>query len=277
MATEWYLQTDGQEYGPYTGNQLKQYAGDGRVLPTTLVKQGSAGSWLPASRVRGLFATAPSAAPAATPASPRVPPARPTPAVARPTPPAAPMAAPAPQPMSHEPNDFFSQLTPGNVQPPTPPAYGGYVSGGYGGGSTARDSSSPSTVRAKKSSSAGLKIGAGVLGILAFALSMAATRGLFSSKQSQLQSEADKVNRTLPKQIDAITRFDRMDVGPNLACTMIYTLSKDLTADEKRALQAEITRMVKTDAGVKRDLDAGCKLRFRYLNAAGKVMLEFGI
>jgi len=56
MAGEWYIQRDGQRFGPYTAAQLKQMAGTGQVLPVDMVSKGDGGPAKPASQIKGLFA-----------------------------------------------------------------------------------------------------------------------------------------------------------------------------------------------------------------------------
>jgi hypothetical protein len=91
MAQEWYIQHAGKQYGPLTAANLKKLAAEGKITPATQVRSGTAGNWVAAGRVQGLFAAQTAAAPAATkPAS---------------APPSSPLAAhtnspPAPPPMA---------------------------------------------------------------------------------------------------------------------------------------------------------------------------------
>ncbi len=55
MATQWYCKIAGYERGPLSAQALKSMADKGRLQPDTLVRQGPEGSWVPASRVKGLF------------------------------------------------------------------------------------------------------------------------------------------------------------------------------------------------------------------------------
>ena len=66
MAIQWYVQHGGKQYGPMTSANLKKLAVDGKISPTTSVRSGAEGAWVPASRVQGLFASSP-APPAAKP------------------------------------------------------------------------------------------------------------------------------------------------------------------------------------------------------------------
>jgi hypothetical protein len=52
----WYAQSEGQVFGPYDDAQVKNFASEGRIRPDTQVAQSQEGPWVPASRVKGLFA-----------------------------------------------------------------------------------------------------------------------------------------------------------------------------------------------------------------------------
>ena len=73
MASEWYVQHGGKQYGPMTAANLKKLAAERKISPATQVRQGAEGQWVAASRVQGLFA-----APATQSATPMPPqPAKP--------------------------------------------------------------------------------------------------------------------------------------------------------------------------------------------------------
>ncbi|MCO6457106.1 MAG: DUF4339 domain-containing protein [Pirellulaceae bacterium] len=55
MAVQWYCRIGDQQLGPITADLLRQLAEQGQLTPDSLVRQGEAGSWVPASRVRGLY------------------------------------------------------------------------------------------------------------------------------------------------------------------------------------------------------------------------------
>ena len=94
MANEWYVEHGGKRYGPMTSAQLKKLAVDGKISPTTNLRSGSEGAWVPAGRVQGLFADG--RAPA--PSNAQRPAAAPQPAFAPIAPPAPPpFSAPAPR------------------------------------------------------------------------------------------------------------------------------------------------------------------------------------
>lgn len=67
MANEWYVQHGGKQYGPLTSGNLKKLATERKITPSTQVRLGAAGNWVPASRVQGLFAAPPVAAPSSPP------------------------------------------------------------------------------------------------------------------------------------------------------------------------------------------------------------------
>jgi Zn-dependent protease with chaperone function len=53
---EWYCQVDGRERGPYSSDQMREMAAAGRLAPGSLVRKLPQADWVPASRVKGLFA-----------------------------------------------------------------------------------------------------------------------------------------------------------------------------------------------------------------------------
>ena len=60
MADGWYLARDGQQYGPYSSEQFRQFAAEGRLTPNDLVASVGGQQWLPAGAVPGLvFGPAP--------------------------------------------------------------------------------------------------------------------------------------------------------------------------------------------------------------------------
>lgn len=53
MSDGWYLARNGQQYGPYSSEQFRQFAAEGRLTPNDLVASVSGQQWLPASTVPG--------------------------------------------------------------------------------------------------------------------------------------------------------------------------------------------------------------------------------
>ncbi len=69
MADLWSYMKAGHRYGPVTARILRQLAVDGEIQPTDLVSREGSGTWVDATRVKGLFPPAPPAprTPAALP------------------------------------------------------------------------------------------------------------------------------------------------------------------------------------------------------------------
>lgn len=55
MSREWFIQHNGRALGPFTSNQLKQFATASKINPKTNVKLGANGEWATAGKVHGLF------------------------------------------------------------------------------------------------------------------------------------------------------------------------------------------------------------------------------
>lgn len=55
MSHQWYVARDGQQYGPYSSEQLAEEARAGRLVPTDRVWREGLKGWISASLVRGLF------------------------------------------------------------------------------------------------------------------------------------------------------------------------------------------------------------------------------
>ncbi|TAE90861.1 MAG: DUF4339 domain-containing protein [Verrucomicrobia bacterium] len=70
MSAQWYLSSEGQTLGPYTGEQLQQFAQEGRIIDSTLLWAEGMTEWMPASQIPGVLPqpTAVAPAPAAAPA-----------------------------------------------------------------------------------------------------------------------------------------------------------------------------------------------------------------
>jgi hypothetical protein len=56
MTDQWYLAREKQKFGPYSTEQLKQFAAQGQVVPTDMLLKEGEGKWVAASTVDGLFA-----------------------------------------------------------------------------------------------------------------------------------------------------------------------------------------------------------------------------
>ncbi len=65
MSDQWHLLQDGQQYGPYSGEQLVQFAQEGRIVRESLVWTEGLENWVSAAVVEGLFPPVPVVAAAA--------------------------------------------------------------------------------------------------------------------------------------------------------------------------------------------------------------------
>ena len=77
MAAEWFVRIADVEHGPISSEALKQLAFEGQVTSELSVKKGASGNWVPAGRVKGLFASttdqiSPPPMPQARPPMPKV-------------------------------------------------------------------------------------------------------------------------------------------------------------------------------------------------------------
>lgn len=55
MASMWYLARDGQQFGPFSSRQLKEFVTSGRLQAEDLVWKEGMSTWVAASRIKGLF------------------------------------------------------------------------------------------------------------------------------------------------------------------------------------------------------------------------------
>jgi hypothetical protein len=67
MTNQWYLARSGQQYGPYSLEQLRQFAAEGRLMPNDMIAGVGEQQWRPAETTPGLvFRVQPPVALAAT-------------------------------------------------------------------------------------------------------------------------------------------------------------------------------------------------------------------
>jgi hypothetical protein len=55
VAEKWYYSREGQQRGPLTPTQIKELVAAGKLTPTDLIWKEGLESWIPASRLKGLF------------------------------------------------------------------------------------------------------------------------------------------------------------------------------------------------------------------------------
>jgi Zn-dependent protease len=98
-----------------------------------------------------------------------------------------------------------------------------------------------------------------------------------SSVQRWIENFASEANKHLPRQIDKVTRCDRVVPGPGKAFSYIYTLSRELTEEHKRALRENTTRRALAAPSMQAMFDAGITVRYKYYDSAGKEVFEFPV
>jgi hypothetical protein len=59
MSDQWFVHSNGEQMGPYTGQQLVEYAQQGNIVAETMVWAEGMAEWAPASQVPGLIPEAP--------------------------------------------------------------------------------------------------------------------------------------------------------------------------------------------------------------------------
>lgn len=57
--TTWFIKHNGRIFGPVTSQRLTELASESRIVSETLVRKGSQGAWVEASKVKGLFVEPP--------------------------------------------------------------------------------------------------------------------------------------------------------------------------------------------------------------------------
>ena len=55
MKDQWYCGVDGQQYGPYTWEQLRAMAAEGRIVPETYIRREIDQQWRSATQIPGLL------------------------------------------------------------------------------------------------------------------------------------------------------------------------------------------------------------------------------
>ena len=83
MSATWYLSRQGNRYGPYSWEQMGEFAAAGQVTPQDLVWSEGMSNWTKAADIEGLFASSPPPGSAPPPPPPPPPPPAPPPEVAQ--------------------------------------------------------------------------------------------------------------------------------------------------------------------------------------------------
>jgi len=122
MADEWFYQRNGQNFGPFSPQALRQLAIDGFLFPNDMVTKTGMNTWAPASKVNGLFAVSGNQPAPIAPNPPAVT------FVNIPPPPAIPNPASTPDPFPFAIPSNHPPLMPPAIKPPAVPVSGGVIS-----------------------------------------------------------------------------------------------------------------------------------------------------
>jgi hypothetical protein len=122
------------------------------------------------------------------------------------------------------------------------------------------------------------KMAAGVAGAIAALIAyLVVLNGGGNSIEKQIQKFADETNKTLPKQVDAITRWDRVEPGPGKSYSYVYTLSKQPTEQEKQTMTERVTRQALATPDLQATFAAGVTVWYKYYDQSGRKLLEFSV
>jgi Zn-dependent protease len=97
------------------------------------------------------------------------------------------------------------------------------------------------------------------------------------SIEFQIEQLARNTNKHLPKWIDPITRFDRVETGPGKTISFIYTLTRDLTEEQKQAFKQDSIRRALAVPDMQATYSAGVTVWYKYYDPSGKIVLEFPV
>ncbi len=97
--------------------------------------------------------------------------------------------------------------------------------------------------------------------------------------EQSLESAAQEVNKTCPRNVDAETRLDKTEAGPGKTFTYQYTLINRTKSEldiEKlnAALRHGIVKGYKTDPAMKVFRDNGVTMHYRYNDKEGVALTE---
>jgi hypothetical protein len=97
------------------------------------------------------------------------------------------------------------------------------------------------------------------------------------SVEQQIEKMAAELNKTLPKQVDPVTRWDRVEPGPGKAFAYVYTITGELSPQQKTALQSEVRRRALAAPEMRPFFDAGVTVWYKYRDSKGASALEFSV
>jgi hypothetical protein len=99
-----------------------------------------------------------------------------------------------------------------------------------------------------------------------------------NSVESQIAAVAKEMNRQLPKQVDQITRLDRVEAGAGKSYSYIYTVTvTGLTEQQKQCIIENTTRQALAAPAMQTIFAAGVTVWYKYYDSSGKKLYEFPV
>ena len=121
-------------------------------------------------------------------------------------------------------------------------------------------------------------IAGAVTAVLIYLYASGTLQSLFAdSIETQLETLAANVNHQLPKQVDEVTRWDRVEAGPGKKFSYIYTVRINPTEVQKRAVKDAVTGKTLANPQLQLALSEGVIFWHKYFDASGKKVFEFPV
>jgi len=275
MVTAWYVELNGQQFGPVNLAQLQAFAREGRLRPDTLIRPVNGNLWAAAAQIPGLFNQGPVMPLPPLPGQNYAPlpqmPAAPTGALP-------PLPGPlVPQAGAADPLEFLSDFDPqhastvaaGRHVPPHVAHQSAHLSANVATATHAHH---------KAATKSHLNVALGVLAGVVVLLGILVAAGVFhESKQKQLEDEVKFQNKHLPVQLDTVTRLQRMQAAPNLTCILVFVVSTDVPMEARDDIRNRVGQTFRQHHFLQKIISLGCAVKVRYLNTAGQLIMEFQI
>ncbi|MGD0517221.1 MAG: hypothetical protein ABSA26_06760 [Thermoguttaceae bacterium] len=134
----------------------------------------------------------------------------------------------------------------------------------------------------KKELTTNQKIGAIIGAVVGLVISLSFVNGwklpfFGDSVEQKIEKFANDTNKILPKQIDAFTRWDRVEAGPGKSYSYVYTLSRKLSDPEKQDITKKVTARALAMPDMQATFAAGVTVWYKYYDDAGNIVLAFPV
>jgi len=252
---EWYVEVDGQEYGPLSNRELKQYADERRIRPETPLRAGNDPKWSTAGRVKGLFAET-AAAPAA--------------------------AASAPAPASDDSLDFLSQPATPRPQPAPTSQPQPRPAPAKPAAEKAATAATAATKGAGKVSAKSKKQFNYILGgitAVVLVIVVLLSSGVFKSGKPTLEQTVaswNKQNLKDKKKLFDWVEIENFKVEDKNTCVLNCVIGSELTDEWKRTLQDKFKKFIRDEPAKAKMIQEGVKFKVRLRNGT-KIVHEFTV